>query len=226
VRISVIRVSSRYLLLLLVILQIALFAEGPKVIDEISGKVIGITDGDTIKILDGKTSQTVRLEGIDAPEAKQSFGAKSKQALSKMIAGKPVVVQVSGTDQYERTLGKVLVDGIDVNAKMIEDGWAWHFKKYNSEERLSKLEDAARKAQRGLWADANPLPPWEFRARQKTGSKPEINEDPPLESNPAGFWLNTSSGVRHNSRCEHYRNTKRGRLCGPNEGKPCGICGG
>lgn len=213
-------------ILLLLVLAFSSLADEPKVVEEFSGKVIGVTDGDTIKVLVDKMSRTVRLEGIDAPEAKQSFGTKSKQALSKLVAGKNVRVLVTGTDKYKRTLGKVEIDGVDVNSQMIEDGWAWHCTKYNSEKRLSKLEENARNAKRGLWAEENPLPPWEFRARQKTGGIAEANTKAPAESSPTGFWLNTSSGVRHNSRCEHYRNTKRGRDCGPNEGKPCGICGG
>jgi len=89
-------------------------------------------------------------------------------------------------------------------------------------DRLANLEENARKAKRGLWADETPLGPWEFRARQKTPEvAPEESKDPKMS-----FWLNSSSGVRHNQRCEHYQKTKKGRFCGADEGKPCGICGG
>jgi len=210
----------RYLTLPAIVLVTGLLlAAPPKVTEEISGKVVGVTDGDTITVLVNKETIKVRLEGIDAPESGQSYGTKSKQALSEMVFGKPVTVKKTGTDKYKRTLGIVMVGDVDANAKMIEDGWAWHFKKYNDEERLAKLEDAARKAKRGLWADDTPLAPWDYRARQKT---PEAKEADPK----ALYWLNTSSNVRHNQRCEHFQKTKKGRLCGPNEGKPCGICGG
>lgn len=198
------------------------FAAPPTVVEEISGKVIGISDGDTIKVLVNKEAITVRLEGIDAPESGQSFGKKSKEALAELVAGKSVTVKKTGTDKYKRTLGIVILEDVEVNAKLIEDGWAWHFKKYNDEDRLATLEEAARKAKRGLWADENPLAPWEYRARQKA---PETNlKEPKVEK--MSYWLNTSSGVRHNQRCEHFQKTKTGRLCGPNEGKACGICGG
>lgn len=192
-------------------------AAPPKVVEEFSGKVVGVTDGDTITVLVNNESIKVRLEGIDAPESGQSFGTKSKQALSETVFGKQVTIKKTGEDRYGRTLGVVVVGDVDANAKMIQDGWAWHFKKYNDEDRLAKLEVEAREAKRGLWAEATPLAPWDYRARQK---KPE-KEDP-----DALYWLNTSSGVRHNERCEHFKNTKNGRLCGPNDGKACGICGG
>jgi endonuclease YncB( thermonuclease family) len=204
------------------LLAALVFAAPPKVIEEITGKVIGVTDGDTIKVLVNKETVTVRLEGIDAPESRQSFGTKSKQALSEMVFGKAVTVKKTGTDKYGRTLGFVIVGDVDANAKMVEDGWAWHFKKYNDEVRLAKLEDAARKAKRGLWADDAPLAPWEYRARQKT---PVASLDESKDQKMS-YWLNASSGVRHNRRCEHFGKTKKGRYCGANEGKPCGICGG
>lgn len=214
--------TMRYLTLPVIVLVTGLLlAAPPKVTEEISGKVVGVTDGDTITVLVNKETIKVRLEGIDAPESGQSYGTKSKQALSEMVFGKAVTVKKTGTDKYKRTLGIVIVGDVDANAKMVEDGWAWHFKKYNDEERLAKLEVAARNAKRGLWADANPLAPWDYRARQKTpqaGSK--------VEDSKAMYWLNTSSGVRHNERCEHFQKTKKGRLCGPTDGKACGICGG
>jgi len=210
----------RYLTIPAILLATGLLlASPPKVVEEFSGKVVGITDGDTITVLVNKESINVRLEGIDAPESRQSFGTKSKQALSEMVFGKAVTVKKIGEDRYGRTLGFVIVGELDANAKMIEDGWAWHFKKYNDEERLAKLEVEARSAKRGLWTEATPLAPWEYRARQKLPRTKDTDAN-------AVYWLNTSSGVRHNERCEHFKNTKKGRHCGPNDGKACGICGG
>ena len=210
----------RYMTIVAVVLVTGLlFAAPPTVTEEINGKVAGVTDGDTVTVLVNKTTIKVRLEGIDAPESKQSYGTKSKQALSEMIFGNNVLVKKTGEDRYGRTLGVIMLGEENINAKMIEDGWAWHYKKYNNEERLAKLEVEARSAKRGLWADPNALAPWDYRERQKRPEK--IKTDP-----TALYWLNTSSDVRHNERCEYFKQTKRGRLCGPNEGKACGICGG
>jgi endonuclease YncB( thermonuclease family) len=206
----------------LVAVSSLVLAAPPKVVDQFSGKVVSVTDGDTLKVLVKDQPITVRLEGIDAPESGQSYGRKAKEALNTLVAGKVVSVRKTGEDQYGRTLGVVLVGDVDVNAKMIEDGWAWHFRKYNDEERLSQVEVAARQAGKGLWADPAPLAPWDFRARQKTPTTPAADAPPMV----ARYWLNTASGVRHNERCEHFRNTKQGRLCVSTEGKACGKCGG
>ena len=207
----------RYLTAILALLIFGVvFAAPPKVVSTLTGKVIGVTDGDTVKVLVNRQTVKVRLEGIDAPESSQSFGTKSKQALSQMVFEKNVTLKKTGEDRYGRTLGIIMVGKVDANAKMIEGGWAWHYRKYNDEERLANLELSARKAKRGLWADAKPLPPWEYRARKRK----------PNNTPATMFWLNTSSNVRHNENCEYFRNTKRGRICGPDDGKACGRCGG
>ena len=89
---------------------------------DLVGKVVGVSDGDTITVLVDKKPIKIRLEGIDAPEAKQSFGNRSKQALSDLVFGKEVRVKKTGEDRYGRSLGLDSTDGIDINAKMIQDG--------------------------------------------------------------------------------------------------------
>jgi endonuclease YncB( thermonuclease family) len=197
-----------------------LAAAPPKVTETFTAKVIGVSDGDTLKVLRNNEQITIRLEGIDAPEVRQSFGTRSKQALSQMAFGATATIRKTGEDRFGRTLGFVEVNGVAVNSKMIEDGWAWHYKKYNDDRKLAELENQARKSKSGLWADPTlPLSPWEFRARSK------ITQDTP-PSKDARYWLNTSSNVRHNAKCEHFGKTKRGRECTATDGKPCGICGG
>ena len=137
--------------------------------ETLSGRVVRVTDGDTIVVLDSsKVQHKIRLTGIDAPERGQAFGTKSKEYLSDLVAGKSVVVDYSKYDRYQRILGKVLVNGEDVNLEQVEAGMAWHYKKYQGEQSSSdrvKYSDAELEARRhklGLWHDPNPMPPWEF----------------------------------------------------------------
>jgi endonuclease YncB( thermonuclease family) len=128
---------------LLVILGLLINHAQSTPFDTLTGKAIGGSDGDIIKILVNKKQFTVRLEGIDAPEPKQSFGNRSKQALSDLVFGKEVLVTKTGQDRYGCSLGFVSTGGIDINAKMIQDGWAWHYKKYNRDSKFADLERQA-----------------------------------------------------------------------------------
>jgi micrococcal nuclease len=190
----------------------------PIVKNEFTGRVVGVSDGDTAKVVVGKETVTVRLEGIDAPETGQAFGARSRQALSSYVFGKTVTVRKTGEDRYDRTLGVLFENGTDINTKMVEDGFAWHYKKYSSDVRLANFEREARLAKRGLWSDPNPTSPWDYRALKRT---PKVEGGGTVE-----YWLNTASNVRHNSTCENFKNTKRGRICSKDEGTACGRCGG
>lgn len=210
----------------------------PETIEEFSGKVVALSDGDTITVLKDRKQIKVRLEGIDAPEKNQAFGSKSKTALSDLVGGKTVTVHKTGEDRYGRTLARVIADQQDLSALMVSQGMAWHYKEYSDDEDLAKLEERARADKVGLWADENALPPWEFRKRRKINDSPPqafVASNEPSESSAsqkpepaqtATHWLNTGSNTRHNSRCQYFHNTKKGRSCGPNEGKACGTCGG
>lgn len=128
--------------------------------------VVGVTDGDTIVVLTGDKEQIkVRLEGIDCPEYKQDFGYKAKQATSNLCFNKEVRIEKSGVDQYGRTLAFVYVGDICVNKELLKLGMAWHYKHYNKDPDLARLEDNARAAKIGLWSQPNPVAPWDFRHR-------------------------------------------------------------
>ena len=127
------------------------------------GRVVSIADGDTLTVLVERQQVKVRLVEIDAPEKAQAFGNKSKQALADMVFGKDVQVEEHGKDKYKRTLGRVVVNGIDANAEMVRQGYAWVYRKYSKNLDLLRLEAEAREAKRGLWFDAEPVPPWEWR---------------------------------------------------------------
>jgi endonuclease YncB( thermonuclease family) len=131
-------------------------------------RVVGVHDGDTITGLDDlKTQHKIRLDAIDAPELGQPFGQASKKALSEKVFGKDVVVIPKTKDKYGRTVGHVMIDGRDVNLEMLEEGMAWHYKKYDHNARLARAEEEACAAKKGLWHDANPIAPWEWRKTER-----------------------------------------------------------
>lgn len=135
-------------------------------------RVVGVHDGDTLTGLDDtKTQHKVRLDAIDAPELGQPFGQASKKALSEKVFGNDVVVVVKTREKYGRTVGHVLIDGRDVNLEMLEEGLAWHYVKYDKNIRLSRAEGEARAAQRGLWQDRDPVPPWDWRKIKRSKGK-------------------------------------------------------
>lgn len=145
--------------------------------DQLQGKVIKVTDGDTVNVLtrDNQTHK-IRLSGIDAPEKSQAFGNKSKQALAGDIDGKTVTVEFNKRDKYQRIVGKIMFNGKDVNLNQIKRGLAWHYKKYENEQDVddrsiyANAEYLAQRDKVGLWLDANPIPPWDFRKQKREGN--------------------------------------------------------
>jgi endonuclease YncB( thermonuclease family) len=134
----------------------------------LEGKVVGVIDGDTIDVLDSsKTQHRIRFDGIDAPERGQPFSNRAKSTLSDLVFGKTVKVDTEGSDKYDRTIGRVYVDGRDVGLAMLEAGVAWHYIKYDQSKKYADGEKAAKDAGRGLWADPHPVPPWEWRKMDK-----------------------------------------------------------
>lgn len=140
--------------------------------DTLTGRVVAIADGDTITVLDtARTQHKIRLAGIDAPEKGQPFGQVCKQSLSDMAYDRTVTVDWYKLDRFGRVIGKVLVDGRDVNLEQVKKGCAWHYKKYQNEQSpedqasYSQAEDAAKSAKVGLWVEGGAMPPWEWRHR-------------------------------------------------------------
>lgn len=139
----------------------------------ITGKVVRVADGDTISVLDGDNAQhKIRLHGIDTPERDQRYGRTAWNALSAMVAGKTVGVVVLGEDSYGRTDGTVYLDGRDINLAMVAAGHAWWYRYYAPNEHLLQAAETTARAEKlGLWAEPDPVPPWDWRRQQKY-SKP------------------------------------------------------
>lgn len=132
------------------------------------GKIIGITDGDTVRMLLNGKSVKIRLSSIDAPEISQDFGQRSKQFLSHLVFHKRVLLVTHGKDRYGRVLGELLLpEGINVNEEMVKKGFAWHYRKYSDDQRLQEFEKEARTKRLGIWQQKHPVPPWEFRYQKR-----------------------------------------------------------
>lgn len=160
------------------LLLLCLFAQA----ETLTGRVIGITDGDTLTVLDANNQQfKIRLAGIDAPETSksyhhpergQAFGERSKQNLSKLAFGKMAIIDWKKKHR-ERLVGKVMVNGVDISLEQIKNGMAWWYEKYRKEQTSSDqqtyfdAQELARDRKVGLWRDDFPTPPWQWRAESK-----------------------------------------------------------
>ena len=138
--------------------------------DQIRGFVVGISDGDTLTVLDHNRQQhKIRLKGIDAPESHQPFGQKSKTSLAALVFNKEILAECGKQDKYRREICTIIVDGRDANLEQVKAGMAWHYKQYSKEqspqdrENYEIAEFNAKIRRLGLWADTNPMPPWEWR---------------------------------------------------------------
>ena len=160
--------QSRFLLTLILVFYLSLLTS--IALADFTGRVVGVTDGDTIKVLHNGKAEKIRLHGIDCPEKAQPFGTKAKQFTSAMVFGKMVRVLTHGRDRYGRTVADVILpDGGNMNQALVKVGLAWWYRQYAPhDDTLRMLEDKARKDRLGLWADPHPVPPWEWRRRAKS----------------------------------------------------------
>ena len=169
-------IKLRLILVSFLAIPLACFAD-------VTGRVVAVTDGDTIKVLDdNNTEHKVRLTGIDAPERGQPFGTASTKHLASMVAGKQVFVESDKKDRYGRDLGKVWVQPsdcpscgktLDANYAQLLAGMAWWYRYYANEQseedrgRYESAEEEAKARKWGLWSDPNPINPYEWRNRDR-----------------------------------------------------------
>lgn len=164
------RLAARALILAAVLAAGAALAAEPWIVE---GRVVGVSDGDTLTVLDAaKVQHRVRLAGCDTPEKGQPFGERAKQNLSAIAFDRRTEAACYKRDRYGRSVCRVAVAGRDACLEQVRAGLAWHFKRFANEQTLQEraefadAEDRARAARRGLWQDAKPVPPWEWRARR------------------------------------------------------------
>ena len=168
-----------------------------------SGKVVSVADGDTITILTKDKQQVkISLYGIDTPEKGQEFGNRAKRFTTSLVADEYVLVEQITTDRYGRIVALVFLNDLNVNKEIVRSGFAWVYRKYCSElicKEFYDEEENARFARLGLWHDAKPQPPWEWRYKDRSkvmDSVPDI---------AAGhFHGNIKSHVFHAPGCQNY----------------------
>jgi endonuclease YncB( thermonuclease family) len=192
--------------------------------ETITGKVVEVSDGDTITILvPGNNQRKVRLAEIDAPERGQPYGSKAAQMLADMVAGRSVQVRSNGADRYGRTIGRVFSSGRDVNKSMVEMGGAWVYRQYMTDPDFLMVEKKARASMAGLWAlpESERIPPWDWRRHKR---KPVASVAP---STPGACGMKSTCGEM--SSCAEARFYLKScgihRLDGDGDGTPCeSIC--
>jgi micrococcal nuclease len=213
----------------------------------VRGRVVGVTDGDTLKVLVADQQLLrVRLAFCDAPEKKQAFGARAKQAMSDLVFGREIELRPNAIDRYGRTVAQVKADGKDVGTEMLQQGLAWVYDRYIADA-STEIQDVYRESQdqakvdrRGLWSDPSSIPPWIFRdlakARQEqtiasnwieahqkqidpNTPSPQLALPSPLASpvDSDDVWLNTKSGKYWKPGSRYYGKTKQGEYLSEKE---------
>jgi len=134
---------------------------------DFAGVVVAVVDGDTVDVLVNRQPVRVRLAEIDAPEKGQAFGTRARQALAAAVFRNTVTVKETGRDGFGRTLGTITLDGRNINRVMVAEGWAWAYRHYLKDRSLLDVEASARSARAGLWADSNPIAPWDWRRERR-----------------------------------------------------------
>jgi endonuclease YncB( thermonuclease family) len=138
----------------------------PSPLFRVAGKVVGVSDGDTITVMHDGKGEKIRLYGVDSPEKGQDYGSRAKQFTSQVVFGKTVNVKPIDQDRYGRTVGIVTYGKVNLNAELIRSGHAWLYRKYCTRPECRKwdsIEATAKSRKTGLWSMSNPVPPWEFR---------------------------------------------------------------
>ena len=159
-------------ILLLCLLGLNCFAQKQfQPVARFTGEVIKIVDGDTYDLLlEDHTVKRIRMEGIDAPEKGMPYYKQSREYLAALCFRKTVTAIQTGKDRNGRIIARTLLPPApELGWQMVNAGYAWHFKKYSTSKQLARAEARARKKRAGLWADKQPVAPWEWRKRPRTG---------------------------------------------------------
>jgi micrococcal nuclease len=142
---------------------------GNAVSDEkiLAGKVVSVIDGDTVIVLSNNKQFKIRLTEIDSPENGQPYGNKAKVFLHNLVFNRSIKVHITGIDKYQRILGYLYLEDINVNYEIVKNGYAWQYTYYSNSAILHEYENYARVNKLGLWKDDVPIKPWEWRNKRR-----------------------------------------------------------
>jgi len=161
-------------------------AGAPRPTAVMSGRVIGISDGDTIEVLTSAGSRRIRLHGIDCPERRQPFGDRARQKTAELCFGQTVSFRIENRDPFGRLVADVtLPDGRVLNEELVRLGLAWWFRRYRKDPRLEELERRAREAGIGLWRDPQPIAPWLWRQAHPRPDPPGRDSSTQSDNHPS-----------------------------------------
>ncbi len=144
------------------------------------GRVISVTDGDSVTVFTGRGTRTVRLYGIDCPEGRQAGGPEAAKATERLVLWREVNLETMDTDQYGRAVailtlaappaGSPLAGGRSLNEELVAAGHAWVYRRFCRTARCEewqRLEKEARENKQGLWQAKKPVPPWQWRRQRR-----------------------------------------------------------
>lgn len=208
---------------LFLILSISVFSE------TITGKVIYVSDGDTIHLVSNNQKYKIRFYGIDTPEKSQEFGLEAKEFTYKRIFGKIVNVDVKDTDRYGRKVGVVhYTNGKDLNFELVKNGYAWWYEKYaKNNQQLKMAQDYAARNKLGLWVQSNPIAPWDYRRGNKStttaaSNQVVINSSQKIET---VVYVTRTGKKYHRSSCRYAAKATRSMPRSEAETLGYGACG-
>lgn len=168
-----------------------------------SGKVVGVSDGDTVTVMRAGRGVKIRLAEIDCPEKRQPYGRAAKLFTSELCYGKIVTVKPVTMDRYGRVVAWIILpDGENLNELLVVEGFAWQYRKYSRSKRLAQLEADARRGGRGLWREPNPIPPWKWRRGMRVGADTVGRMASTDKAGP--YHGNVRSHVFHRPGCRYY----------------------